>query len=186
MSTTPTSTPPLPPRRSGSNLLWVLLGVVLFGGVLAFTGIYIFARYLAREVIVDVRNLPRGGKSISVETPKGSFRLDAGEVSEAQLGMPIYPGARRRKEHGATISIEVPSEKSVLVAAAEFETDDPLDKVAAFYRERLGDSASEHRRDGGVEFKIKGEEGRVKVVGLRRYGTGTRIGMANVTEAETN
>jgi len=182
------STPPTLPARPSHDhgLLWVVLGVVVFGGLLLFSGVYIFARYLARQVSLDVRNSERGGKSVSISTPGGSFRVNAGHVSEEQLGMPIYPGARRRrKESGATISIEVPSEKSVFVAAAEFETDDSLDQVAAFYRERLGVTAIERHTEGKLEFVIKGG-GKEKVVGLKRTGRGTEIGMANVTEAETN
>ncbi len=184
------STPPTMPAsggpRSDHSLLWTILAVLLVGGALAFSGAYILARYLQNQISLDVHKSESGGRSVSINTPKGSFRVDAGEVSEKQLGMPIYPGARRKsKAEGATVSIEVPSEKSVLVAAAEFDSDDPPEKVAAYYREHLGATAQERRRGGTIEFVIKGG-GKEKVVAVKPSGRGTEIGMANVTEAEAN
>lgn len=175
------------PVKRDLSLVWMLLGVVLLGGALVFSGVYIFARYMASQVSVNIRDLRNGGKSVDIESPQGSLRVK-GEVSEGQLGMPLYPGSRRRKNIGATLGVEVPSIGNFQVAAAEFETDDALDKVAAFYRKGLGPDAQERKFHDKLEFLLLRGEGRRKMIVLRpaRRGEGTQISMAQVTEAETN
>ncbi len=171
------------PRRDPSVIL-ILLGVVLAGGALVFSGVYILARYLTNQVNISVRDLRDGGKAVKVETPQGSLHVN-GEVTSEQLGLPFYPGARRTKPTGASLTVEVPATGAVQVAAAELETDDALDKVADFYRRELGPEAGETRQSGHVQFLVKGE-GRRKIVALRAAGKGARISLASVTEGEGN
>ncbi len=180
------SQPPAPsvPRQTDYTVLWIVLGVLLFAGALTFTGVYIFARYLARQITLDVRRTA-SGRSVDIQTPVGSMRVKAGEISEQQLGLPIYPGARHKEKKGATISLEVPSATAVQVVAAEFETDDPLEKVAAFYRERLGGSFSERSGKNMAEFVMRQGE-QQKLVVVRRKLRMTEIALVNVTEARSN
>ncbi len=178
-------TPPPPsPRRADHTILWVLLGAVIFGMVLLFSGVYIFSRYIARQVGVDIRQAA-GGRTVDIETPLGSLQVQRGEVSESQLGLPIYPGARRKKREGATISLDVPSESSVRVVAAEFETSDPIEKVLEFYRERLGGAAVERRLKGRIALEIT-NGGAKRIVVLRRRAGGAEIALANVNEGAVN
>ncbi len=176
------STQPPPPiaRRADHTILWVILGVLLFAGVLLFSGIYIFSRYFLQQVTLDIRNT-RGDKSVTIQTPAGSLAVDKGELTEQQLGLPIYPGAQRRTREGGTISLEVPSEKSVRVVAAEFESPDSLEQVSAFYRRRLGAAAVERRDRGGVELVIDSGE-RKKIVLLRTRAGRTIIALASISE----
>ena len=176
--------PPPVPRRTDYTFVWVLLGVLLFGGLLLFSGIYIFSRYIARQVGMDIRDTG-GGKSVNIETPAGSLQVKTGEIGEQELGLPIYPGARRQKKEGASISLEVPAEKTVRVVAAAFETDDPMEKVSEFYRWRLGGLVIERRNKDRLEFVVE-SGGRKKVVGLRRKFGRTEIALANITEGGVN
>ena len=169
------------PRRDPS-VIWILLGVMLLGGVLVFSGVFILARYLTNQVNLTVRDLRDGGKSVKIETPQGSLSVN-GEVTAEQLGLPLYPGARRAKPAGASLSIEVPATGAVQIAAAEFETDDAIDKVADFYRRQLGPSAGKSRQSGHLQFLVKGE-GRRKIVALREAGTAVRISLASLLEGE--
>lgn len=170
--------------RRDSSLIWILLGVLLLGGVLVFSGVYILARYLTNQVSLSVRDLRDGGKSVKIETPQGSLSVN-GEVTPEQLGLPLYPGARRAKPTGASLSIEVPSTGTVQVAAAEFETGDALEKVAEFYRSKLGSGVGETRQFGRIQFLVRGE-GRRKIVALHAAGKGASISLASVLEAENN
>lgn len=171
-------------QKRESSLIPMLLAVMAIAGVLVFSGIYIFAKYLSEKVTVDIRG-SGGGKSVSVDTPVGSLKVQ-GEASEAELGLPFYPGSRRRKDLAATMSLDLPATGAFQVAAAEFETDDPWDKVAAWYRERLGAEAREKKIADELRFLMQSESGRRRVVILKKLPNGTRISMAHITEAETN
>jgi hypothetical protein len=167
------------------SLIPVLLVVMAVAGVLVFAGVYIFARYISEKVTMDVRDLRSGGKSVRIETPKGALSV-GGEVTEAELGMPIYPGAERRHDMGASLSLEIPASGAFQVAAGEFETGDPLDQVARFYRERLGEGVEEKRLGGKMQFVGKTKDGGRKMVILRAAGRGARISMAHLFAADTN
>jgi len=173
--------PPPPPRKREGNLLWIVLGVVAFAAVLTLTGAYILARYVASQINVDVRQTARG-KSVDVQTPVGNIRVNEGQPSD--VGLPIYPGAQQSKSKGANVSIDAPN-KGVNVAAAEYETDDAVDKVADFYRDQLGKDFIEKKEAGAVTFTWKSGE-RHKVVGIKRHGGRTHIGMAVVDEGTAN
>ncbi len=175
---------PLPPihRRPDYSFAWVLLGVLVLAGVLVFSGIYVFSRYLTRQLNVDIRQI---NKRLEVDTPVGSLKAEKGELSETELRLPVYPGSRRTKRNGGTISIEIPSETNVRIVAAEYETDDTLEQVASFYRKRLGRAFKERRSGGRVEFSMNDAERQRRVI-IRRIRHKTQIALANVTEATSN
>jgi hypothetical protein len=194
--------PPVPtaPPRTGSHLvaiaLLTLALIVLLAGLAVWTGL----RFLSRSVQVQVEEGAGGKKEIAIRTPVGSLEAEEGkrraslktpvgsldiqgEVNEARLGLPLYPGAKRVKKEGATINIDLPGEESVRVAAAAFETPDRLEKVKAFYKQRLGSDVTkftERNHEGKTVFEIK-RRGEEKVVALRSVGGGTRIELAHVT-----
>jgi hypothetical protein len=130
-----------------------------------------------------------GKKAIAIKTPVGSLDVQ-GEVNEARLGLPLYPGATRVNNKGATVNIDLPGDESVRVVAAAFETPDQLEKVKAFYQERLGSEVTKftgRSQEGKTVFEIK-RRSEEKVVGLREVGGGTRIELVRVTHglAEAN
>ncbi len=198
---TPPRAPVLPPPpRTGSHLvaiaLLTLALIVLVAGLAVWTGL----RFLSRSVQVHVEEGAGGKKEIAIRTPVGSLEAEEGkrraslktpvgsldiqgEVNEARLGLPLYPGATRVKKEGATINIDLPGEESVRVVAAAFETPDQLEKVKAFYKQRLGNDVTkftERHREGKTVFEIK-RRSEEKVVALRSVGGSTRIELARVT-----
>lgn len=176
--------PPIKRPRTDYAFAWILLGVMLVAGVLVFTGIYVFSRYIMKQVSFDIRESASGG-DVAVETPAGSLRVRTGEATEAEIGLPLYPRAVRRESEAGSISLEVPASKAVRVVAAEYETPDSLDKVIEYYRRELGAAARESRLGPVVQFETGGEE-RHKRVALRRSGNLTRITLASITEAGAN
>jgi hypothetical protein len=172
-------------EKREASLIPMLLAVMAVAGVLVTGGIYIFARYISEKVNMDVRPLRDGGKSIRVDTPAGRLKL-RGEASEADLRLPFYPGGKRRQDVGATFSLEMPATGAFEVAAAEFETADPPDKVAAWYRQRLGADAKEKKVGDELRFLLGSDAGNRRIVVLKRIPEGTRISMANIIEAGTN
>lgn len=174
--------PPPTPRRRDYSLVWLLLGVVVLAGGLVFTGIYVFSRYLVTQVNVGVHDTD-SGRSVDVQTPAGSLHVNTGEVSEKELGLPLYPGARRVHKEGATVSLEIPEGKSIRALSAQFETDDSLEKVGDFYRRQLGREVHESRDGAGIRFFLHAGA-KQKLVILHRKLV-TEITLANLTEADT-
>ncbi|HZQ90344.1 MAG TPA: hypothetical protein VFA60_00955 [Terriglobales bacterium] len=81
------------------------------------------------------------GKNVELKTPLGAMHVTT-EIDPKDIGIPLYPGARRKADDNdkdqssANVNISSPL-FGVKVLAAKFETDDPPDKVLAFYRDKL-------------------------------------------------
>ena len=174
----------VPPRRATG--LWLAIVLVILALILVVSGItlYVGARYLSRAVKVNVEK--KGEKQVSVQTPVGSLEIGK-EVSEASLGLPIYPGAKRVEGgDSARVNIEIPGAENVHVLAAEFETPDPQDKVKEFYHGRLGSEVTrnvERNTDGKTVFHIK-RRGLEKVVSLKSTVCCTRIELVRVSHGK--
>src|SRR5262245_12677240 len=89
------------------------------------------------------RNVRVTGSEVGVtrvETPFGALRVKTRDRLDLKgLGIPIYPGARRLEDSPKQASLELEvgqTYKSLTAAAAEFETDAPIDEVERYYRDR--------------------------------------------------
>jgi len=178
--------PPAPPQPPGSRshivaiALLLLALIVLVGGIAVWAGL----RFLASAVHVQVENRGGGKKEVSVKTPFGSVEVNK-NVNEASLGLPIYPGAIHITEQGsATLNLDIADEAKLHVLAGRFETPDSLDKVVAFYHDRLGDQVTnfkEKNEEGKTVFEIKHDK-QDKVVALKSSGDKTVIELVRVSE----
>ncbi len=85
------------------------------------------------------KNVNGQDKKVDITSPFGSLHVNT-DVDMKALGLPVYPGARRRIEekdrHGANVNIES-SLFGVKVVAVEYESDDTPGKVLDFYRNAL-------------------------------------------------
>jgi hypothetical protein len=172
---------PLPPR-TGSHVVAIALLTLALIVLVAGLAVWMGLRFLSHNVQVQVEDSTGGKKGIAIKTPVGSLDVQ-GEVNEARLGLPLYPGATRVNKKGATVNIDLPGNQSVRVVAATFETPDQLEKVKAFYQERLGSEVTKftgRSREGKTVFEIK-RRSEEKVVALREVGGGTRIELVRVT-----
>jgi len=162
--------------------LLVLALIVLVCGIAVWGGL----RFLASAVHVQVDNGDK--KEVSVKTPFGSVEVNK-NVNEASLGLPIYPGATRIKEQGsATVNLDIADEAKLHVLAGRFETADSLDKVVAFYHDRLGDqvtSFKDRNEEGKTVFEIKHDK-QDKVVALKSSGDKTVIELVRVAEGQSD
>jgi hypothetical protein len=76
-------------------------------------------------------------KTGEIETNKGTTTVTA-TVTEKEIGVPIYPGAKMDKNAAGTVKSK--NEKGVEVwSAAVLWTDDPVSEVIAWYRNELKD-----------------------------------------------
>ena len=184
MSTAPhPPQPPAPPVpvRASSNVVAIVLLVLALIVVVSTIVVWGGLRYLARGVQVHV-NEAKTGKQVSIQTPIGSLDVKR-DVNEAQLGLPIYPGATRAKdEDSATINMDFGGEHGVHLVVAKFETTADLDKVRRFYQDRVGGEVTKvtaKDNEGKTVFEIKhGDQERI--IALKSTGGGTSIELVRV------
>ena len=198
--------PPLPPRRT-SNALPIILGIL--GLIILLCGLAIWGglHFIAHDVKVQVSQ-GLNSKEVTVKTPFGAMQVNKGvEVTEASLGLPIYPDARPAKDdRSATVSLGLPGKTRLRIVAGQFDSGDSLEKVRDFYRSRLtaedGAFTIEARIDsdhhdlddkttgnftgtdgeGKTVFKLKGKEDE-RIVALESRNDGTRIELVRVSKS---
>ena len=81
-------------------------------------------------------------KKVQVDTPFGGVHVNTNQTSAADLGLPVYPGAKLAaadddKHKSADVHLGF-GEWELRVRAVSYETPDPQDKVTAFYKKALG------------------------------------------------
>lgn len=139
------STAPLPnPPQKSNALVWVL-GFVGAGLVL----VVLLGLFVAGVVLKNFR-VSQKNEQVQIQTPGGEITVSKTEPAPSAIGLPMYPGAQPI-ESGADVEISTPGDERVGITAAHFRSADSLDKVDAWYRERLG---SEFEREGRGSKKI--------------------------------
>jgi hypothetical protein len=80
---------------------------------------------------------------VDIRTPFGSLSVKEGSTDIKDTGLALYPGARATRDddddrhHSANVNISS-SLFGLKVVALKFQSDDPSDKVLAFYRKDMG------------------------------------------------
>jgi hypothetical protein len=80
-------------------------------------------------------------KTVQVDTPFGGVHVNKDQVTAADLGLPVYPGAEIVKDNQHDKSADVNmgfGEWTLRVRAVNYATADSRDKVTAFYKKALG------------------------------------------------
>lgn len=131
---TPAGQAPASTRKSGGVLKIVLIVIAVFAGLGVLTAASVmFGLWRISKTI----NVDRSG-SVTIATPEGKISAGQapGQVTEAELGAPIYPGATSA-EGGVKFGAANGS-----VATYAFKTSDSVPQVLAFYRDKCGPKAS--------------------------------------------
>ena len=197
MATTPSPSPVpsggAPPPAQKSNAVWWILGVA--GGfllLLIVAAVFVGAMFV-RGIRVDEKS-----QTVQISTPAGQLTVQStGKVRD--IGLPIYPGATL-EESGGSIEFTTPDEaQRVGITAARYVTADTMEKVDAWYAQRLGtafrrckpdttdvsiDVQGVHVRKGDLAF-VSEETGLVRVVAVKRRVSGAEIGLARIGKRET-
>ena len=181
--------PPIPPAapvppRSGSNVLAIVLLSLALIVVVSALAVWIGLRFLTNNVKVHVNQDGGARQEVSIKTPFGGIEVNKAEnISEAALGLPIYPGSERIKDSdSASVNIGLPGDQSVRIVAAKFRSSDSVAKVKTFYHDRLGNQVTKFKEkddDGKTVFEIKHSD-LERVVALQSEGEGTRIELVRV------
>jgi hypothetical protein len=125
-----------PPPKSGGGALKIILiviAVVVGLGVIAVGTIAFMGWRVAKSITVD----NKGNGTISLP---GVGAISTGknvDVSAADLGVPLYPGAIAG-EGGMRMTLPTGS-----VMTAVYDTSDPVTSVVAFYKGKLGANESD-------------------------------------------
>ena len=181
-------TPVQPPRKPlDKHVVWAILLVVAFIIASGIFMIWFGLRILSHGVQIKVAETGPDRKVVTVKTPVGSFKIAKEQnVSDLQLGLPVYPGATQvtdsHDDNSVSLSFNLPNEVNLRIAVAKFNTPDPIEKVREFYRQQLGGevtSITQTDRGGKIVFEMKyGEE--EKVVSLRPHDGGSRIDLVRI------
>ena len=120
--------PATAPQSNAVKIILIVVAVIIGLGILSMGTIGFFVHRAVRQSHVE----SDGGK-VRVETPYGTVESsDNSDEAARNLGIDIYPGARARKSSAANVTMG-----AMHTVAAEFETDDPPERVADFYKKRL-------------------------------------------------
>jgi hypothetical protein len=127
---------------------WVVAHTLLALAVLAF---------LAGCTVHEDRTAS-GEKKVDISTPFGKLNVNT-DVDPKDTGLPVYPGAQRvpGSEHdkdAANVSLSVGG-IGLKVVAIKFRSNDPPDKVLAFYRPKMkefGGKFLECQQEGFVTY----------------------------------
>jgi hypothetical protein len=80
-------------------------------------------------------------KNVQVDTPFGGVHVNTDQITAADLGLPVYPGAEITTDDDHNKSADVNmgfGEWQLRVKAVGYTTADSQDKVSAFYKKALG------------------------------------------------
>jgi len=198
MSTTPqqpfpSAQPPAPPRPS-NNAIWWVLGIV--GGcivLMIIAGLTFAGLFLRR---VNIRN---SGNTVDIQTPVGEIKVNQDELHAT--GLPVYPGAIKYSDEnsrGGSADISFGGE-GLGIAVENYISQDSLDKVRDWYRNRLGstfrletgkDQEAEFRRakinvssDQDLAF-VDDHGDKVRVVALKKTDDGVKITLLRLGKRE--
>ena len=164
-----------PPSKGGSGALKIILvivGVIVLMGVLAMVTCGIVIHRAIKSAKVSQK-----GDNVKVETPFGNMETSTDpEQTAKELGVEIYPGAELRKEGTASVTFG-----SLHTVTANFESNDSVDKVCDFYRQKFP-SAQVASSDQTHCSIVSGDKGNSTTVSVQSSGNGSRFTIVSMTK----
>ena len=165
-----------PPQPQKSNA--ALKGCLLAVGIVALIGI-ILVVVLVTVVGVGVHHAVNDLQKNGTTKLPGGVTLSTKTPTEAELGAPVYPGA---KAVAASVSVKDPSGN---VSATVLYSSDPPAKVVAWYKDKLSSKPdyqvlTSTEEDALITFKEA--DGTVKMVTIGR-STGDKSGQTTIAIA---
>ena len=173
---TPVAAAPAAPVQQNSGgavkVILIVVGVVFGLGILS-AAIFMFGVWrISRHVQVSQDGsvkitTPQGtlstssdeNGSVKISTPGGTLTAgNVARVSASDLGIDIYPGATRQEG-----GMQLATAKGSTVTAV-FATDDPMDKVVSFYKDKMGETISVFQNDQGAILTMNSADNKSSVV----------------------
>ena len=174
--------PPAPAARSGGGgalkIILVVVAVVVGIGVIG-AGFVGYGVWRVAHAVKDTVHLNEKGQGGSITVPgAGSFSVGNDGVSEAELGVPVYPGAVRGQG-----GMKMQSSKGSIISAIYLTSDAPTD-VVTFYRGKLG-AGVEEASTGQGSVLTSGEDSKNKVMVTVTKATGEDEGKTQILVMHT-
>ncbi|HZU45401.1 MAG TPA: zinc-ribbon domain-containing protein [Terriglobales bacterium] len=160
------------PQKSGSGLKIVLIAVGLICGILVLLTIIVGLvgwRIARHSRVVTTRDGSR------IETPFGKVETTENtEQAVKNIGVDVYPGAK------ATKGASVVQFGGMTTASAVFETSDPPEQVANFYREKFPNAMANTNDQSGYSI-VSSANNRMVSIHIQARGGVTRIEISNIS-----
>jgi hypothetical protein len=138
---------PPPVRNDSTTAVWWILGIVA-GGI----AVMVCLGLMFAGLVVRNSHVADQGKNVDIQTPVGEIKVN--QNPNRASGLPVYPGSTPSSQDSHA-NVEVSSgEAGVGVAVENYLTADSLDKVTAWYAQRLGSSFT--RETKGNDIKVHG------------------------------
>jgi hypothetical protein len=111
-------------------------------GKYLFSALAAIALMILPACSINVKKAENGeDKKVDIETPMGGIHVSKG-ADARDTGLPVYPGAKQKQESkdgeekSANVNISA-GMFGLKVVAIEFLSDDPPDKISAYYKDQL-------------------------------------------------
>jgi len=145
-----------PPKNSSPvlKIVLIVIAVVVALGVLGAGALGFMAWRVSKAIHASA-----DGNGATVSVPGvGTVRAGNSTATEAELGVPVYPGA---VEKAGGVNVDSPTASMV---SAQFSTNDPVSQVVDFYKSKLGDkTVAVSTGDGTVLNSGESDSDRVMV-----------------------
>ena len=142
------------PAKGSSPIVKIILIVVLILVFIAVAGIgaCVYGVYRAKRAVREAIQMDKSGKSVEIQTPGGPIKLgpQAAKPGDMVAGVPVYPGATAL-EGGGQFSFG----DKFSIGGQDFVTDDDVEKVVDFYKEKLGSDLSVVQNEGHYRLSIQ-------------------------------
>jgi hypothetical protein len=174
--------PPQQQKSSGGALKIILIVVAVVVGLgVVVGGFAMYSVYrMAHAIKASVQTDDKGNSTVSVlgSTISAGKNVD---ISAADLGVPLYPGAARG-EGGMHMTLP-----TMTMSSAVFTTGDPVSVVVAFYKGKLGENESDMDTDTGSVLSSgkDGPNGKNGIVITIAPGTGNTSGKTKISIVRT-
>ena|SRR5450432_3245187 len=135
---------PPPVRKDSTTAIWWILGI-LAGGIV----VMVFLGLMFAGMVVRSSHIKDEGKNVDIQTPVGEIKVN--QNPNHASGLPLYPGATpSTKDSHAKVELSS-GEAGLGVAVENYATTDSLDKVTAWYVQRLGPTFKRENKNGDVQ-----------------------------------
>src|SRR5207244_8571171 len=170
---TPASAAAVKPAQASSavKIVFIVVAVIIGFGILGMVTSAFFAWRIAKHTHIASR-----GDKVRVETPFGTVESTQNSDEAARnIGVDVYSGARALKSSAGAVTFG-----GLKTAGAEFETSDPPEKVAEFYKQKFPGAMVSTQGDDQYSI-VSNEKNRVVTINIESQEGKTRINIANVT-----